>query len=198
MPYSVTKKSVKEVRYLNKDFTSFKDNLIEFSGEFLSNDSVIPYVTSSLYRGSSFPTLSHINKLNPRDPDTTTYATASVTRGGTDTTFVETLQPFISSSRLSTINLEKEFFYGSLSDSISNGFGATYGIPGDLYVISSSLKQSEFESSGDDSFSERLFYKGTQLNKNNDQSGEEPVQIIFTSATKLVTQTPGESRLKTE
>ena len=31
MPYSVTKKSVKEVRYLNKDFTSFKDNLIEFT-----------------------------------------------------------------------------------------------------------------------------------------------------------------------
>ena len=31
MPYSVTKKSVKEVRYLNKDFVSFKDNLIEFT-----------------------------------------------------------------------------------------------------------------------------------------------------------------------
>ena len=31
MPYTAPKKSVKEVRYLNKDFTSFKDNLIEFS-----------------------------------------------------------------------------------------------------------------------------------------------------------------------
>ena len=31
MPYTVPKKSVKEVRYLNKDFTSFKDNLIEFT-----------------------------------------------------------------------------------------------------------------------------------------------------------------------
>ena len=31
MPYSVNKKSVKEVRYLNKDFTSFKNNLIEFT-----------------------------------------------------------------------------------------------------------------------------------------------------------------------
>jgi len=31
MPYSAPKKSVKEVRYLNKDFKSFKDNLIEFS-----------------------------------------------------------------------------------------------------------------------------------------------------------------------
>ena len=31
MPYTTPKKSVKEVRYLNKDFTSFKDNLIEFT-----------------------------------------------------------------------------------------------------------------------------------------------------------------------
>tara|TARA_R110002020_G_scaffold179035_3_gene372154 strand:- start:462 stop:2411 length:1950 start_codon:yes stop_codon:yes gene_type:complete len=31
MPYSTPKKSVKEVRYLNKDFKSFKDNLIEFT-----------------------------------------------------------------------------------------------------------------------------------------------------------------------
>ena len=31
MPYSEPKKSVKEVRYLNKDFASFKDNLIEFT-----------------------------------------------------------------------------------------------------------------------------------------------------------------------
>ena len=33
MPYSVTKKSVKEVRYLNKDFTSFKNNLIDYDTE---------------------------------------------------------------------------------------------------------------------------------------------------------------------
>jgi hypothetical protein len=31
MPYSTPKKSVKEVRYLNKDFKSFKENLIEFT-----------------------------------------------------------------------------------------------------------------------------------------------------------------------
>ena len=37
MPYSVNKKSVKEVRYLNKDFTSFKDNLIEFTKIYFPN-----------------------------------------------------------------------------------------------------------------------------------------------------------------
>ena len=31
MPYTAPKNSVKEVRYLNKDFTSFKENLIEFT-----------------------------------------------------------------------------------------------------------------------------------------------------------------------
>ena len=34
MPYSTPKKSVKEVRYLNKDFKSFKENLIEFTKTF--------------------------------------------------------------------------------------------------------------------------------------------------------------------
>ena len=32
MPYTAPKKSVKEVRYLNKDFSSFKNNLIENNG----------------------------------------------------------------------------------------------------------------------------------------------------------------------
>ena len=31
MPYSAPKKSVKEVRYLNTDFSSFKSNLIDFA-----------------------------------------------------------------------------------------------------------------------------------------------------------------------
>ena len=37
MPYSAPKKSVKEVRYLNKDFTSFKNNLIEFTKIYFPN-----------------------------------------------------------------------------------------------------------------------------------------------------------------
>ena len=39
MPYTAPKdKSVKEVRYLNKDFTSFKDNLIEFTKQYFPNE----------------------------------------------------------------------------------------------------------------------------------------------------------------
>tara|TARA_Y100000593_G_scaffold90789_1_gene178002 strand:- start:1257 stop:3296 length:2040 start_codon:yes stop_codon:yes gene_type:complete len=37
MPYSQNKKSVKEVRYLNKDFSSFKSNLIEFAKIYFPN-----------------------------------------------------------------------------------------------------------------------------------------------------------------
>ena len=37
MPYSVPKTSVKEVRYLNKDFSSFKANLIEFAKVYFPN-----------------------------------------------------------------------------------------------------------------------------------------------------------------
>jgi len=37
MPYTAPKKSAKEVRYLNKDFTSFKDNLIEFAKVYFPN-----------------------------------------------------------------------------------------------------------------------------------------------------------------
>ena len=37
MPYSAPKTSVKEVRYLNKDFSSFKANLIEFAKVYFPN-----------------------------------------------------------------------------------------------------------------------------------------------------------------
>ena len=37
MPYSAPKKSIKEVRYLNKDFEGFKANLIEFSKVYFPN-----------------------------------------------------------------------------------------------------------------------------------------------------------------
>ena len=37
MPYNVPKTSKKEVRYLNKDFSSFKANLIEFAKVYFPN-----------------------------------------------------------------------------------------------------------------------------------------------------------------
>ena len=110
----------------------------------------------------------------------------------------EAVQPFISGSRLSKFNRVRTFFYGSLSDSISAGFGAKYGIPGNLFVISSSLDETDLERIGENTIQQRLFFEGTKLNKNTSKDGKEPVEITFTAPTKLVPQEPGESRLKTK
>ena len=37
MPYSAPKQTVKEVRYLNKDFSGFKSNLMEFAKIYFPN-----------------------------------------------------------------------------------------------------------------------------------------------------------------
>ncbi len=37
MPYSTPKQTVKEVRYLNKDFSGFKSNLMEFAKIYFPN-----------------------------------------------------------------------------------------------------------------------------------------------------------------
>ena len=178
------------------------DNRITLGGSFPYYESVIAYATASIYRGSTFPTLVHLNKLNPRDPDNATYATASVTRGGTSIEFTEAVQPFISGSRLSQFNKVREFYFtSSLSVSTANGFGEDYKVPGGtqgVYVYSSSLEPTDLERNSVDSISDRLFYLGTQLNRNTDESGQDPVSITFTSPTTLVTQQPGESRLKTD
>ena len=44
----------------------------------------------------------------------------------------------------------------------------------------------------------RLFYKQELLTKNNTIDGKEPVEITITSPTKLVTQEPGDSKLKVD
>ena len=184
---------------ITRFISSSNDNNIRLSGEFPYHESVISYATESIYRGSAFSTLVHINEVNPRDVDNMTYATASVTRGGTSIEFTEAVQPFISASRLSEHNEIREFYYtSSLSVSTANGFGENFKYPGGLYIYSSSFEPTDLERSSGNSVADRLYFLGTQLNRTSDVNGEEPVSITFTNPTKLVTQTPGESRLKTE
>ena len=174
------------------------NNTIKSSGEFPYYESVVAYATGSI-RGFNRATQVHINEINPRVIDSNAYATASVTKGGTNIEFKEAVQPFISGSRLSQFNKIKEFYYtSSLSVSTANGFGSTYKIPGNLYVWSSSLEPTDLERITANSTSDRLMYLGTKLNKNTDKTGDDPVQITFTTPTKLVTQQPGTSRLKTK
>jgi len=177
-------------------FISGSDNIVKLSGTNPYYESVLVVNTGS--RGTNIATLNKINELNPNTTEPTLYATASVTFGGTDIEFEEVVQPFVSSSRVSRFNQIKEFYYtSSLSVSEENGFGA-WSKNGNNYIYSQSFEPAEFEASHKDTISNRLFYTGTQLNRLNDITGEDPVQITFTNPTKLVTQTPGESRLKTD
>tara|TARA_R110002020_G_scaffold98545_1_gene234455 strand:- start:1632 stop:3185 length:1554 start_codon:yes stop_codon:yes gene_type:complete len=171
------------------------DNIITLSGAYPNYESIIVANTGS--RGTNIATLVKINQLNPDSAEPTTYATASVTRGGTDIEFKETLQPFVSASRLSTTNQVKEFYYGSLSDSVAAGFGA-WSKFGDFYIISQSFEPTDLEPFYKDTISNRLFYEGTKTNRLTDIDGQDPVQITFTSPTSLTTQQPGESKLRVE
>ena len=174
---------------------SGSDNVIKLGGTFPLYNSTLVFNTGS--RGTNIATLVKINQLNPDSAEPDTYATASVTRGGTDIEFKETLQPFISASWLSTTNQVKEFYYGSLSDSVSAGFGA-WSKFGDFYIISQSFEPTDLESFYENTISGRLFYEGTKTNRLTDVTGEDPVQITFTSPTELTTQQPGESKLRVD
>ena len=132
------------------------------------------------------PSLVHLNEINPRSEFSTTYATASITFGGTNTEFTETVQPFISASRLSEHNEIKRKIYTSSLDALTDT------------PFSSSFEPAEFQSMAYESNLFRLFYKGQLLTKDNTIDGKDPVEITITSPTKLVTQEPGESKLKVE
>ena len=169
----------------------------------LSGSEATPFTISSEYRtfngelnlhnfesGSlgtlGLPTLNKINEIDPRTEYGSTYATASITLGDIELTFEEAAQPFISSSRLAEHNEDKIKFY-------SSSLSASLDIP-----YSSSFQPSEHQSVAYESSLFRLFYKQELLTKDNTIDGKEPVEITITSPTKLVTQEPGDSKLKVD
>ena len=131
-------------------------------------------------------TLNVINDLDPKGPFGSTYATASITFNGSADLFVETLQPFVSSSRLSQHSQIKRKFYNTPEDAENDN------------PYSSSFHPSEFESMAKDSNLFRVYYKPVTLTKANSIDGKEPVEIILTSPTVLISQEPGESSLIVE
>ena len=172
------------------------DNIYDFSGAYPNYDSVIVVNTGS--RGTNIATLVHIDKLNPNSAEPTTYATASVTFGGENLTFAEAFQPTITGSKIALINQEKEFYYtSSLADSIAKGYGA-HTKWGNVYVWSSSFQPTDLEVWHKDTISDRLFYEGTKTSRLTDITGEDPVEITFTSPTSITTQTEGESKLRVD
>jgi hypothetical protein len=132
------------------------------------------------------PSLVRLNEIDPRTEFGATYATASVTQGGVSFTFTDTLQPYISSSRLAEHNEIRYKNYASSQDAYTDT------------PLSSSFEPAEYQSMAYDSKLFRLFYQGQLLTKDNTIDGKDPVEITITSPTRLVTQEPGDSKLKVE
>ena len=180
--------------------SSASPNPFTLSGEYPVYESeIILYTMESGSVGIlGNPTLNKIDEIDPRTPFLNLYATASITFGDIDTTFEETVQPFITASRLSEHNdIKVPYYTSSLSDSIAKGYGYHTEFNGN-YQFSASFERSSFTSVALDSSLFRLFYKGSNLTKDNTIDGLDPVEITITTPTKLVTQEPGDSKLKVE
>ena len=164
------------------------DRSIVLEGEVPNYDGLINVhnMESSSLGTLGLPSLVRLNQIDARSDYGSLYATASVTFGGTTTEFTETLQPFISQSRLSEHNEIKNKIYTSSLDAYTDT------------PFSSSFEPAEFQSMAYESSLFRLFYKGQLLTKKNTIDGKEPVEVIVTTPTKLVTQEPGDSKLKVE
>lgn len=127
-----------------------------------------------------------LDEVDPIGPFGNTYASASITFGGTITEFVEATQPVIDRARLSEHYQVKRKFY-------SSALSASLDLPS-----SASFHPSEFESMAKDSSLFRVYYKPIPLTKKNTIDGKEPVEITLTSPTVLISQEPGESPLIVE
>jgi hypothetical protein len=134
----------------------------------------------------AMPSLVRLGEIDPRTEFGATYATASTSQGAVSRVFTEALQPYISSSRLAEHNEIRYKNYASSQDAYTDT------------PLSSSFEPAEYQSMAYDSKLFRLFYKGQLLTKDNTIDGKDPVEITITSPTRLVTQEPGDSKLKVE
>tara|TARA_R100000008_G_scaffold66271_1_gene43281 strand:- start:3183 stop:7127 length:3945 start_codon:yes stop_codon:yes gene_type:complete len=117
-----------------------------------------------------------------------------ITTGGPTHVFEEALQPTITGSRLSEHNFEYRFFYTSSRDALKD-----HGYVWDSErrnFHSSSFVRSDKVSVGYDNAFFRLAYGGCIQTKKTTSDGGLPVEVTVTSPTTLVTQEPGESKLK--
>ena len=163
---------------------------IHIAGEFYQTEGTVNatgYGPEAGANGSlGINTLNVLDQHDPKGPFGNTYASASITFGGSITEFTEATQPFISSSRLSEHNQEKRLFYSSsLSASLEKPYSASF-------------HPTEFESMANTSPLFRVYYKPITLTKKNTIDGKEPVEITITAPTTLVSQEPGESPLIVE
>lgn len=103
--------------------------------------------------------------------------------GGPEYVFREVLQPNVSGSVLSEHNYERRFFYTTQASASVNNF------------YSSSLVRSDKQSLYQDNQMFRLVYKGSLQTKYTTLDKLEPVTVVLTSPTTLVSKEGGESKL---
>ena len=103
--------------------------------------------------------------------------------GGPEYVFSEVLQPNISGSRISEHNFERRYFYSTQASASLNNF------------FSSSLVRSDKQSLYQDNQMFRLVYKGSLQTKKTTLDKLDPVTVVLTSPTTLITKEGGESKL---
>ena len=111
------------------------------------------------------------------------YGEVRFTIGGPEYVFSEALQPNISGSRISEHNFERRFFYTTQASASVNNY------------FSSSLVRSDKQSLFQDNQMFRLTILGSKQTKFTTLDKAEPVTVVLTSPTTLVTKETGESKL---
>tara|TARA_Y100000310_G_scaffold340111_1_gene434823 strand:+ start:2281 stop:6849 length:4569 start_codon:yes stop_codon:yes gene_type:complete len=160
------------------------------SGSLQSNYSVA--VTSSMFRDASLYILSSSSAGWRGGKEN--YGDAIITKGGPEYVFREVLQPNITGSRISDHNYYKKYTYTSSLDELNDWGAASDWEHKNHY--SSSYHRSDMQSVGHDNVFFRVAYGGSVQTKKTTLDLENPVSIVVTSPTTLITQEPGESKLK--
>ena len=111
------------------------------------------------------------------------YGNVKFTIGGPEYVFSEALQPNISGSRISEHNYERRFFYTTQASASVNNY------------FSSSLVRSDKQSLFLDNQMFRLTILGSKQTKFTTLDKAEPVTVVLTSPTTLITKETGESKL---
>ena len=188
----------------SRETSSIGHQPFSFEGELPQYETELDLNGSDFVSGSTgklgLPTLIRLNEIDHTSPYGNFYATASITFGGITSDFTDSLQVFVSGSRISEHNeIEVPFYTSSLSVSEANGYGdfPQYKNNGN-YQYSSSFEPTDIQSMAYDGNLFRAFVQGTLLTKDNTIDGNEPVEITITSPGKLVTQNSGESKLKVD
>ena len=111
------------------------------------------------------------------------YGNVEFVLGGPEYVFSEVLQPNITGSRTSEHNFERRFFYTTQASASVNNF------------FSSSLVRSDKQSLFQDNQMFRLTILGSLQTKKTTLDKLDPVTVVLTSPTTLITKDTGESKL---